>query len=657
VVRKPLEPETLREIPVPSNPQLAPNKNLIAYTLTWPDTERNEYIDEMRIIDAVMGQEKAVIRQPGITGHRWSPSGSRLVYTSRDCAGKDEKPATCLYVYTVGAPGPRLAARLPFQAYLPRWLSERTVALLATRGKEGGTEEDYVIIEGLPVWVNGAGFVADKNRHIVLVDVETGNYEWVTEGKLDVESIEAANDGRIVAVVTPSRLRPYIQEVWLIDVASGEKEIVVPSSEGWSIHTAALTPEGLLVWGHQRPRGEASHYHVWLRSLDDGETLCLSCGLDLDTFPSVQSDTFWLRGSPVQPQWSRRGIYFLANHGGRLWLHRARPGEEPETLVEGELAVYGYTVHVDGDMVALAYSDPVTPGEIAVWREDKGVVRLTSLSSWLRERYKLSVPKRLVIKASDGVEVEGWYLEPPEGAGSPPFPVVLHVHGGPKSSYGPFFVFQHQLLASRGYYVVYANPRGSSGYSEEFADIRCHYGERDYMDIMEFLDAFLEATRGRSDPSRVAITGISYGGFMTNWAVARSDKFAAAVSENGISWWMSDYYTSDIGYWFDPDQICGTPSENPENYWRQSPLRYVDNIKTPVLIIHSMEDYRCFIEQALALHTELVLRGRESRLVVFRSGDHGFSVRGKPRTRVKRLKLILEFLEEKLGGQSRQREG
>jgi acylaminoacyl-peptidase len=654
MAKKLLSPETLGEIVVPANPQLSPDSRYLAFTATKPLIEENRYHDEIRVIETTSLKEIARIQHEGIVSHNWGPGG--LAVLSRQCSRDrgDEKQHTCLYVYTPREPTARLVAKLPFTSYAARLVDEKTVALLSVVEKKSDPVGDYVLTNGLPLWSNGAGLVAERRLHVAAVDVETGNYWWLTEGEYDVINAAPTSDNRLVVVATPSRLKPYIQEVRVVDL-SGNQETLIHADEGWSISSAALTPDGLLLWGHRRSRGESSHTHVWI--IRGADPVCLSCSLGLDTAPSVQSDTFWLRGSPTWPQWSTRGVYFLANRGGRLGLYTSSPSSGVRQVLGGERAIYGFTVNKAGDIVALVYSEPTTPGEVSLYVDGVGERRVTTFSEWLKQRYVLVEPRRIQVQASDGETIEGWYIEPPPGAGEPPYPVVLHIHGGPKSSYGPFFVFQHQLLAAKGFYVVYSNPRGSSGYSEDFADIRCHYGERDYQDIMEFLDAFIEESRGRSDPERIAVTGISYGGFMTNWIIGHTDRFAAAISENGISWWMSDYYTSDIGYWFNPDQICGKPLENPENYWRQSPLRYVDNIKTPLMIIHSMEDYRCYIDQALSLHTELVLRGRESRLVVFKRGDHGFSVRGEPRLRVKRLNLLISFLKEKLVSEKKAREG
>ncbi|MCE4627875.1 MAG: S9 family peptidase [Desulfurococcales archaeon] len=225
-------------------------------------------------------------------------------------------------------------------------------------------------------------------------------------------------------------------------------------------------------------------------------------------------------------------------------------------------------------------------------------------------------------------------------------PLALFIHGGPKGMYGYGFHYEMQLFASQGFIVAYANPRGSDGYSEEFADIRGRYGVDDYKQLMDFLDRVVEEYP--VDRERMMVTGISYGGYMTNHIITMTDRFSAAVSENGIADWISDYWASDVGYWFDPDQIGGTPLDSMENYVRASPAYRADRVKTPVLIIHSMEDYRCFIDQALAMHTSLSVLGKDSTLLVFTRGSHGHSVLASPRQRRKRLEIKLRWVKEKM---------
>jgi len=217
--------------------------------------------------------------------------------------------------------------------------------------------------------------------------------------------------------------------------------------------------------------------------------------------------------------------------------------------------------------------------------------------------------------------------------------------------YGYYFHPEMQLMVSEGFAIAYANPRGSDGYIEEFADIRGEYGEVDYEQLMAFLDHVI--SKYPIDKDRLAVTGISYGGYMTNVIITKTKRFKAAVSENGIADWIADYWASDIGYWFDPDQIGGTPIDNMEEYIRKSPVFHIDKVETPVLFIHSMQDYRCFTDQSLAMHTALAMRGKETKIVIFTKGSHTHSMRAEPRHRRKRYLIKIEWLKEKLGMKSK----
>jgi dipeptidyl aminopeptidase/acylaminoacyl peptidase len=211
-------------------------------------------------------------------------------------------------------------------------------------------------------------------------------------------------------------------------------------------------------------------------------------------------------------------------------------------------------------------------------------------------------------------------------------------------------MFEHQLYAASGYAVLYFNPRGSDGYTEEFADIRGRYGTRDYRDIMEAVDHALERY-GFIDRDRLGVTGLSYGGFMTNWIVTQTDRFRAAISQNGISHWPSFYGTSDIGFYFSPDQVDGDPWTSWELYREKSPLTHARGVSTPVLFVHSHEDYRCWIDQSIIFFTALKHLGVEARLVLFMEGAHAFRSSAKPSIRKKRYEHMLDWFDGHLKGE------
>jgi dipeptidyl aminopeptidase/acylaminoacyl peptidase len=208
-----------------------------------------------------------------------------------------------------------------------------------------------------------------------------------------------------------------------------------------------------------------------------------------------------------------------------------------------------------------------------------------------------------------------------------------------------------QAMAGRGYVILISNPHGSSGRGNAFADIRGKYGTIDYDDLIAVLDAALERDEF-IDPERLGVMGGSYGGFMTNWIVGHTDRFKAAVSQRSISNWIHKFCTTDIGYYFNKDQMQTTPWEEggDEKMWWHSPLRYADKAKTPTLFIHSEQDYRCWLPEGLQMFTALRYHGVESRLVMFREEDHELSRSGKPKHRMRRLEEIVGWFDGHLKG-------
>jgi len=206
-----------------------------------------------------------------------------------------------------------------------------------------------------------------------------------------------------------------------------------------------------------------------------------------------------------------------------------------------------------------------------------------------------------------------------------------------------------QFLAGQGYAVIYTNPRGSSGRGNDFADLREKYGTIDYDDLMNVVDAAIE-TYPFVDADHLGIMGGSYGGFMANWAIGQTDRFAAAVSQRSISNWTSKFNTTDIGYYFNQDAMGTTPWEEggADKLWRHSPLKYADKAVTPTLFIHSEQDYRCWMAEGLQMFTALRYHGVDSRLVLFRDENHELSRSGKPKHRQRRLQEMLDWFDKYL---------
>ncbi|MEM4119167.1 MAG: S9 family peptidase, partial [Thermoplasmatales archaeon] len=304
-------------------------------------------------------------------------------------------------------------------------------------------------------------------------------------------------------------------------------------------------------------------------------------------------------------------------------------------VVKGNFSVDSFDIS-DGKIYFIAQS-LINPQEIYVY--DGNVKRLTNINYSITKKIATK-PVNFKMKASDGKVIEGWLLKG-KGKGT-----IMEIHGGPRTSYGEAFMFEFHVLNSSGFNVLFSNPRGSDSYGDDFAlEIKEKYGERDYRDIMEVADYSIKEL-GVS--GSMGVIGGSYGGFMVNWIIGHTDRFKAAVTDRSISDQISFYFSSDIGPRFNSDQIGGNPFTNLEHYWNKSPIKYLEDVKTPLLIVHSNEDFRCPVWQAYEMFTQLKRQGARVRMIEFKGENHDLSREGKPKNRVKRLEEIVNWFSENL---------
>jgi dipeptidyl aminopeptidase/acylaminoacyl peptidase len=224
--------------------------------------------------------------------------------------------------------------------------------------------------------------------------------------------------------------------------------------------------------------------------------------------------------------------------------------------------------------------------------------------------------------------------------------LILHIHGGPRGAYGNSMNHEFQVLAAQGWAVMYINPWGSGGYYEAFqAGLPGNYHEQDYDDLMKAVDVVIENNKW-VDKKKLGVTGGSYGGVMTNWIITQTDRFAAAVTLRSISNWMSFYGVSDIGWTFGKTEIGGDWWDMLDTFMEKSPITHVKNVKTPTMIIHSEEDYRCPMEQGEQLFTALKVLGVETEFIRFPGESHELSRSGKPKHRAERLEHMVRWFKK-----------
>ncbi|MDC4183848.1 alpha/beta hydrolase family protein [Mycoplasma bradburyae] len=273
--------------------------------------------------------------------------------------------------------------------------------------------------------------------------------------------------------------------------------------------------------------------------------------------------------------------------------------------------------------------------------------RLTNHNQEINNSYRKLRPIETFEFENDSYKHIGYVIYPEKFDTNKKYPVVLQIHGGPKTAYSTSFQHEMRMLSSCNAFVIFMNPRGSDGYGEKFSDIRSKYGTVDYEDLIKFTEEFKEKYFKNVDKNNVAVMGGSYGGFMTNWMISHTNKFKAAITQRSIYDWQTMFYNSDIALDFPNDQIC-KGEYNEELVKKQSPSTFIKNVKTPTLIIHSLNDYRCPIDQAYGLYTNLLANNVDAKLLLFKNNSHGLSRNGTPYCRIGRLYAIQEWLHKHL---------
>jgi dipeptidyl aminopeptidase/acylaminoacyl peptidase len=623
------------------DPRLSPGKDEVAFVTVRADPDRDDYGSTIWVVDRSDGRARKLLSGYKDRHPRWSPDGRQLLFLS-DRGMKEGERGVCLYVVPAGGGEPRCVARMVGGVGDPQWGGDRD-RIFFTSGV--GEEEPTVkVIDSIPIWFNGMGFTYNARRQLHVVDAASGVVTQLTDGETNVVSHSPSHRGdRVAYAVVADELNPSLTDLYVLDLDTKEEKKI---AEGFTNSSICWSPDDTMIafLGNDRSRGNPTHTCVWLVPSGGGTPENLTGGLDRGSTRRHYYDIRSPYAVAPSPVWDGGHIYFPVSEGKTLNLFRVSlQDREIEPVLTGEFSLEEFSVR-DG---LLAYTMVKTASPAEVWvKEGDGGRRLTAFNDYLLSELALSGAEEFSFTAGDGVRVEGWVLKPYGFSGSEKYPAVVDIHGGPRSKFGDSLMFEHQLYAARGYGVIYANIRGSDGYDQEFADIRGNY-ELSYRDLMEAMDHVL-GTYPWIDPGRLGVTGLSYGGFMTNWVVGHTDLFKAAISQNGIASWPSFFGTSDIGFHFTPDQVGGDPWTNEQGYREKSPITYAQNVTTPTMFIHSFNDYRCWIDQSILFYTALKYLGKETRLVLFMEGSHTFRNIAKPSIRRARYEKMLEWFDTHL---------
>lgn len=663
MTKRPITAEDLCKFKFAGDPKVSPNNDKVAYVLTQVDKEKDGYYSSIYVSDL-----KGEGRQ--FTSHyskdslvkdvapKWSPDGKAIAFRSNR-TGKNQ----VWLLHTEGGEAVQLTdVKQGIGDFV--WSSDGKQLALTVSGelklstdKEEKKEEksDVKVITRLRYKGDGVGIYNEDRKHVFLYDIDAKSYTKITDGEHDFGQPRFTPDGKnlfYIGTKAEDKEWGYLPAIWKYDIEA-KTESLFYQANGY-VMAPSVSPDGrwLAVAGHDRGERSQGNANVLLISVESGAVKNLTESFDYTVGNLVGVDAKYDTAEP-RLVWDSNSssIYFHATVGGDCQLFKVSlEGDVSEALSPAVGVVTSYDI-VNDDQAVLVLATPHSTGDVVVQNlEDvTNTVKLTDWNQALYSEVHLSPPENFKYKSTDGKEIEGWVLKPYGFEEGKKYPMILQIHGGPATAYGNGLHHEMQLMASKGYVVLYTNPRGSHGYGHDFVNaVIGDYGGMDYEDIMAGADYAL-ANFNYIDHEQQFVTGGSYGGYMTNVIVTRTDRFKAAVTQRSICNWHSFYGTSDIGFFFTEWQHGHADLwEDAVKLLEISPLHHARNVKTPTLILHSEQDLRCPMEQAEQWYIALKRLGVDTKLVRFPDENHDLSRSGKPKHRLERLGHLIGWFDDRL---------
>lgn len=623
------------ELEIALDPQISPDGSQVVYVRGANDIMTDRMRVNLWIVDADGENHRPLISgTDSYSSPRWSPDGTRIAYIS-SAEGRGPE----LYVRWMDTGQTALLSNLQSSPSNLAWSpdgSQIAFSMLVKSNKEPlasapekpqGAEwaPGVTVIEELTYRFDGQGYLEPGYTHVFVLPAVGGTPRQVTVGEFDHGgSLTWSPDGSEIVVSANRnedwRYRGQNSDLWSVGVSDGTMTQL--STRDGPDYGATFSPDGRRI-AYLGYNDELMGYHntqVNILDLDSGRTTVLTEDLDRSV-----NDVQWA-GSSSQllisyDDFGKRNLASLDMEGNIQPLL----SDMGSTGISRPYTSGGYSVANNGSY-AYSAGDATRPADVAVGRGDNRQ-KLTALNEDLLGHKALGNVEEISWRSSVGDhDVYGWLVTPPDFDPDQEYPLLLEIHGGPFTAYGPYFSTEVQLYAAAGYVVLYTNPRGSTSYGYEFAnEIHHNYPGQDYDDLISGVDAVI--ARGFIDEEQLFVTGGSGGGVLTAWIVGNTDRFAAAAVAKPVINWISHALYSDIPegvtrYWFE-----NLPWEDPDEYWRRSPLSLVGNVTTPTLLLTGEADHRTPMAESEQYYQALKLRQVDTALVRVPEASHGIASR------------------------------
>ena len=630
-----------------SDPRLSPDAKTCAYVVTTIDRDESKYLSAVWVVptDGSEPPRRFTFGDKRDASPRWSPNGTRLAFTSN----RENEKASQLYVIDVEGGEAVKLTDLKESVDEPEWSPDGTRIAFTSRVRDDAYEEEDErkrrprSITRLKYKLDSVGWTFDRPKHVFVVPVDgSAEPRKITDGDFEHSGPAWSPDSKRIAFVSARHrdwdIDPGANDVFIVGAGGGRPKRLTKTDGRYAV--PSWSPDGRrIAYLFSEGVTGTRHPHVAVTDVATGRQRVLSKDLDRNCAPFMATR---------EPIWIGEDVLFAVEDGGNNPIYRvsSRGTSAPRLIRKGTWRLGGYDVRAG--VGVHVRTTPTTLPELHFRNK-----RLTDHGIAFAKSRDFSAPERFTARSLDGSRVEAWIMRPDGFRKGRQYPVLLNIHGGPFTQYTNGFFDEFQMYAGAGYVVLYCNPRGSSGYSQSWgAAINgpelggTGWGTVDYEDVIAVTDVALERY-DFCDPKRLGAMGGSYGGYLTSWIVAHTNRFKAACSERSVNAWHSMHGSSDFGWPFKA-QIGSSVYENPAEWTRMSPITYATNIRTPLLILHSENDLRCPIEQAEQLFTILRLLKRDVEFVRFPAESHELSRSGSPVHRVQRFEIVLDWFDRKL---------
>jgi acylaminoacyl-peptidase len=639
------------ELETAGDVQISPDGRTIVYVRTRNDVMTDQPRANLWMIDAKSGAHRP-LRSDGDSHRspRWSPDGTRVAYIS-NAEGKPQlfvrwldTGQTALLTNLVEGPGDLTwspdGRSIAFTSFVP----SEAVSLATPPPKPEGAEwaDSVTVIDRAVFRADGHGYLETGATHVFIVSAEGGSPRQLTQGDADHNGpLAFAPNGKTLYVSANRRAdrdqQPLDSEIYAVDVDSGALSALTKRL-GPDQHPV-VSPDGkqIAYLGFDDRQQSYQITQLYVMDADGGNARAVSGAIDLE----MEAPVWAADGRSVFVVYDQAGVRKVGrlSLGGELTELASPVGASD---VGRPYTGGGFSVSRAGAL-AFVQASISRPGDVALVEGRDAARVLTSLNDDLFGHKQLGEVERLTWASShDGKTIEGWLVKPPGFDPAKKYPLLLEIHGGPHTAYGPVFSVEMQRYAAAGYLVMYTNPRGSTSYGEDFANsIHLAYPGFDYDDLMSGVDAVI--AQGHVDTRNLFVTGGSGGGVLTAWIVGKTDRFRAAVVAKPVINWTSFVLTADMTPYFHRYWFKAFPWEDQADYWRRSPLSLVGNVKTPTMLLTGEADYRTPMSETEQYYQALKLRQVPTAMVRVPEASHGLT--GRPSQFIAKIDNILAWFE------------